>query len=879
MIRPVRADGQIDAGGVFTPIYRSRVVERIAAAAQQRVVLIVAPAGYGKSTALRQYLDGLGEKIVRYDLRPENGTLLGFIRGFALSLAGVAPDLRNTVSTAFDSARNSPTAAHDLAMWMDAHLKAYTGIITIDDLHLAADEPEIARLLASLVDRTKERVRWILASRSFADLPVASWMAYQEMAFPIDESDLKFTPEEARETARASRIGVREDELNHLVELTEGWPTALSFALRSSTRAVDLRAINATTRDMVYRYLAEQVYATLRPSERELLATAVLLPEIDVEVLRCAGYANALSEIEELRHRVAFISKHPDRKGVYRCHDLFRDFVRYQAELEGAEALRARLARVSRVLEENGDTPRALRIYCELRANDDIVRLLDEHGFELFEEAHGDVVAFALETLPESIRRDSALALTLRGLLEAKAGAFDLAESLLARAARKAPTTELRAQIVLRAARITMNRGGNSLKSLGNLESDPAVGPDTRAEATSLIAIQCARAGDRDGCRVASDVALAVAESTESPQVQARILQRIALASLDLGDHDFAVPLFERAAEIALQCGLMSLASRSYEGLTNATATFGGDVALRSWYAQQMALTAGKSGDVFDIQQAALVLLDIEVLKGNAERAVTLEKQLGSLRTSDALRAIYIAGSQAWRQSWDGRFEEAYRTMMTVWPRFPVARSKAAGAALCAVYAAASGHADAARSLVAQALRVVEDATANYGLKPAPAIELALVSALAEAVAGRHTIAMRLVRRQKTAQNAAADCMRRCVVHATESLKTGGSLLEGARGDFEALRGFGYGGYVRLIEAVLAHAAQVGQDASTGLTPAELAVLGRLAQGATPKEIADQTGRSINTVNAHIQNIVEKLGCHGRREAVLVAKRLGLLAV
>ena len=68
MIRPVRPDGKIETGGVFVPIVRRRVVDRIASAAMQRVVLIVAPAGYGKSVALRHYLDTLAEPHVRYDV-------------------------------------------------------------------------------------------------------------------------------------------------------------------------------------------------------------------------------------------------------------------------------------------------------------------------------------------------------------------------------------------------------------------------------------------------------------------------------------------------------------------------------------------------------------------------------------------------------------------------------------------------------------------------------------------------------------------------------------------------------------------------------------------------------------------------------------------
>ncbi|MDQ2992224.1 MAG: hypothetical protein M3R30_05325, partial [Candidatus Eremiobacteraeota bacterium] len=256
MIRPVRADGRIDAGGVFTPIYRPRVVDRIAAAAESRVVLIVAPAGYGKSTALRQYLDGVAEQVVRYDLQSDNGSLLGFVRGFAEAISEIAPDARNTVVTAFDSARDSITAGAELALWMHAHIKTYNGTIAIDDLHVAENEKQVSAFISSLVERTKGRVRWIVASRSFLDLPVGSWLAYQEMDLAIDESDLAFTAEEARSTARASRVGVRDEELESLVALTSGWPTALSFALRTSTRTLDLRNVQAVTREMVYRYLA-----------------------------------------------------------------------------------------------------------------------------------------------------------------------------------------------------------------------------------------------------------------------------------------------------------------------------------------------------------------------------------------------------------------------------------------------------------------------------------------------------------------------------------------------------------------------------------------------------------------------------------------------
>ena len=152
---------------------------------------------------MRQYLESVDTPQVRYDVREQNATLLGFVRGFADVLHDVAPAARKTVSGAYEKSRSSRTPGVDLAMWMHAHIKAFTGLIAIDDLHLAENDPEISKFLVSLINRTRGHVRWMIASRSSLDLPVGSWLAYGEMDLNIDEQDLKFTIEEARETAKA----------------------------------------------------------------------------------------------------------------------------------------------------------------------------------------------------------------------------------------------------------------------------------------------------------------------------------------------------------------------------------------------------------------------------------------------------------------------------------------------------------------------------------------------------------------------------------------------------------------------------------------------------------------------------------------------------
>src|SRR5262249_48419463 len=150
--------------------------------------------------------------------------------------------------------------------------------IVVDDLHFA-DPPAIA-FLVDLIDRTYERIHWTIATRSDAELPVASWLAYGRLDLPIDENVLRFTPEEALAAAEEAQSGHEPDEGGALREVTEGWPVAISIAVRTGPHPADLRsaatAYEAGTRELIYRYLAEQVFAAITQAQRNfLLATSV----------------------------------------------------------------------------------------------------------------------------------------------------------------------------------------------------------------------------------------------------------------------------------------------------------------------------------------------------------------------------------------------------------------------------------------------------------------------------------------------------------------------------------------------------------------------------------------------------------------------------
>ncbi len=874
MIRPVAADGRIETGGAFTPIHRPRVVERIQSAATQRIVLIVAPAGYGKSVALRQYLETLQDEHVRYDVRSEQGTLLGFVRGFADVLVDIAPDARKTLSGAYEKSQSSKTPGADLAMWMHAHIKTFTGVIAIDDLHVAENDPEISRFLVSLIDRTKGRTKWIIASRSSLDLPVGSWLAYGEMDLNIDEEDLRFTIDEARQTAKSSRLAVRDDELEQILSMTEGWPTAISFALRSSTRSMDLRNIAASTREMIYRFLAEQVYESLENDERELLQFVAYLPEIDLEVLRHAGYSKAKAVVEALRDRVAFI--YVDRPNVYRCHDLFRDFLQHQLELEGDSAVEKIQRRVAAALEERGDVASALKIYTSLHAEKDVLRLLEAHGFALIDRAHGDAVADALEQLPQESRAVHPMALALRAVREAHNGRFDRAESLFQRALKREISVEISSDIAIRLATMLFNQRREIAPLLEPLLEGPF--PDeSRVAALSLLMLAYANAGRRDQVLRAIADAQQYAASVDSNELRARLLYRMALAKMTLAfPAEEVTTLFLEAQALAIENALYLTGAAALLGLAYVAMFYDDDITKSVWYAQQSANAAQKAGDRYSMQNAVVHLMLLESIRGGVERLPVLEQQFLSVTTSDSGRTAYIVPTRAMMASWEGRFDEAHR-LGAMWPEPVYDFDRVHAAAIRGIYALGADKKQQAQEYIARALSMLETAQLPHVFARRRAELARMLCAIAEAFMGRVTNANRIMQRVGIADGPAVDAMKDVVLAVCRMVKNR-SFTDDVVEALQQLRSVGHGGLSKTLERLVERFVSSAQHAETLLTKAELDVLHELGHGRSPKEIATMTGRSVYTVQAHIQNIIRKLGCSGRNEAMTVARKRGLLA-
>lgn len=870
MIRGLSADGRPDTGAPFEPIVRTRMLERFETAARYRVTLVVAPAGYGKSIATAHYLAVCGGPFVLHRVPPHATTIAEFAFGLVDAFSETLPALRATFGVAYEQTIGSPTQGVDLAKWFRTHLASYAGLVAIDDLHVAEGDPQVTAFLAALVESTQNR--WIVASRSVLDLPVASWLAYALCGLAIDQDDLGFTLDEAAENARNFRIALRREELEQILELTERWPTALGFALQTSTRSADLRHLTSRTREMTYQYLAQQVFKTLLPAERDLLLRTSLLHEIDVDLLEACGFVNAGAIVEALRRRVSFMYR--VESTIYRYHDLFRDFLVSELGTHPECDARAVVLAVARVREDAGDLAEALLLYTRVKEKTSIGRLLRDGGLRLLDRGRLDLVGAALALFdPGAVAADAAL-LLLQARSVRLLGEYDRASDLFAQALGIAGDAPVRTDIVLEYAVHLVTR--DTARAIGLLESlagAEIVDREHRALRASMLAVAYTFERTRQSEAIAMrDESVRYAEGLVSQDAAAKVYQRAALVSVNCGRVAETRTFADRAIRLSREAASFVQAAAAYSTLYTLALDVEDDVAAALGYLEQMAECTAQAGDIDGRIYALGAAFELQAQQGNLEAMDAIEKELDEAQwTRQEFIFLLLRRSHALRAAWVGNFGYAHKVLEPAVQKVTDLHQRAMSLSQYALYLALDGKPERAQTATEESLALMRrDRSAGIGAKIRN--EVVLFGCLAALAAGRRALSTQ--RRREFQRDVYAPMLAEFDAFVA-ALEIEAPPLVADRA-LDRMRKLGYGGFARVCD-VVRQAVGGTSDENEALTATEIEVLRFFADGRSSKEVAALSGRSAHTVDTHARAIVRKLHCRSRHEAIAIGRRIGII--
>ncbi|WP_345537478.1 LuxR C-terminal-related transcriptional regulator [Variovorax defluvii] len=320
------------------PRFRRGLVERSEleqqlghALTNRRLVLLVAPAGYGKTAALSRQLLRLPPGCAfAWLTADEEDDLQRFLAHLVEALEPMDPPWRLAPEALFDLLTQGRLreAAFALASTLEATDTPDRGLIVLDDLHAVADA-HVFEFLDHLLNGLPQN--WTLAISTRVEPPLAlwRWRARREVA-EFDETILRFSMTEVQALLRGATGQHDPEQAAQLLDRTQGWAAGLCLSLDASKGAAAPRVHKASlhNRRHLFEYLANEVFQDLPDELQEFLLRCALLPELTVSRCRqISGNPRATELLEDLERRRLFTSVLDSEELTLRLHDLFRDFL------------------------------------------------------------------------------------------------------------------------------------------------------------------------------------------------------------------------------------------------------------------------------------------------------------------------------------------------------------------------------------------------------------------------------------------------------------------------------------------------------------------------------------------------------------------------
>jgi LuxR family transcriptional regulator, maltose regulon positive regulatory protein len=326
-------------------VVRRLLLERLAEPRPGSVISIVAPAGYGKTTLLRQWADREEARVayVRLDGRDDDPAVLlsDLLTAFAVSEA-IDPDLLERLAVRGSSPSLRAFQRLTDAIWATREPM----ILMLDDTHSITSRPCVDAL-AWLAERLPDPVRLVAAGRDGGVLPIPR-LAASGRSLSIDAADLAFDTGQVLEMARSVGLPLADGDAAELVRRTGGWPVAIYLSLLPQGSGTPLDALRGATSGeaQVTGFMRRELLDPLGQDDRAWLMRSSVLDVMSGPL--CDAALETTGSLERLRalERANLLIHRLDDGRSYRYHPLFHDLLRDELRVHrpGAAAEIARRA-------------------------------------------------------------------------------------------------------------------------------------------------------------------------------------------------------------------------------------------------------------------------------------------------------------------------------------------------------------------------------------------------------------------------------------------------------------------------------------------------------------------------------------------------------
>jgi LuxR family transcriptional regulator, maltose regulon positive regulatory protein len=424
-------------------VARQRLLESLYDQLDKKLILVVAPAGYGKTSLLIDLAANSDLPVCWLSLDTLDQEPQRFLSYIISSIQERFPEFGKESTSALESLasfeKDSERLLIALTNEINSHIHEHF-LLVLDDYHVVDSALPVRLLVNRFLQLSGENIHVILSSRSLPNIPDMPLMVARDMVAGLSYEELSFQPGEIQQYfTQNSRHTLTDQEAVKLAQETEGWIAAIH--LTSALPSIHPPAQPFGSSGDLFDFFASEVLDKQTPDLREFLLVTALFDAFNASI--CEAVLDPLlpGEKRDWSSLVASIQTNnvftvplgPDGKWI-RYHNLFRHFLQSRLQYEQPTLAWHIQNGLAQYHEKNQSWEEALHLYESLGDQQSLICVFAKAGSDFIR--HGRILTLSnwVDHLSSSIPHDNAVLLSLQGALQVLQGDAKLAVGLLSQA-------------------------------------------------------------------------------------------------------------------------------------------------------------------------------------------------------------------------------------------------------------------------------------------------------------------------------------------------------------------------------------------------------------------------------------------------------------
>ena len=387
-------------------VQRSDLFDQLNEGLKRKLILISAPAGFGKTSLISNWISHCQVNAVWISLDKRDNDPTEFLSYVIAGIQGIQAGYGQAALTLLKSPNLANPESIASLMINDLTEIEQEFLVVLDDFHLISST-WIVQFLSYFLEHVPEKVHVAISTRSDPLLPLARLRSQQqllelrspELSFSANEISVLFT--------KKMKIKLSEEDIYSLESKTEGWIAGLQLAalsMQGNENVADFIRAFAGNNRYIMDYLIEEVLNTLPGDIKDFLLKTSVMEQISGPLCNWVlDRDDSQSVIEQLEKNNMFVIPLDSERNWYRYHHLFADLLRQRFRQENREMLTEVHTRASEWFEKQEMIDLAVGHALEIKDYKRSIELLDQMIERLWENGNHSAIIRYGELLPDEM--------------------------------------------------------------------------------------------------------------------------------------------------------------------------------------------------------------------------------------------------------------------------------------------------------------------------------------------------------------------------------------------------------------------------------------------------------------------------------------------